>query len=38
MPERPPLSKRFLEFAGSELPPLDDESRYLAAARIWGMA
>jgi hypothetical protein len=38
VPELPPLSKRFLEFAGSDLPAVDDEAHYLGVVRIYAMA
>lgn len=34
----PPLSKRFLEFAGPDLPASKDEAEYIAAVRVIGMA
>lgn len=37
-PNLPPLSRRFLEFAGKDLPPPDDEKLFLGLARIFGLA
>lgn len=34
----PPLSRRFLEFAGKDLPPPDVEELFLGLARIYGLA
>jgi hypothetical protein len=34
----PPLSRRFLEFAGNDLPPTDDEAIFLSLVRIYGLA
>jgi len=34
----PPLFRRFLEFAGSDLSPTDDEGRFIGLARIYGLA
>jgi hypothetical protein len=37
-PSIPPLSRRFLEFAGPDLPPPDEEAHFLATARVFGIA
>lgn len=34
----PPLSRRFLEFAGNDLPPADDEVMFMNLVRIYGLA
>jgi hypothetical protein len=34
----PPLSRRFLEFAGSDLPDCKDEAEFMATVRVYGIA
>jgi hypothetical protein len=38
LPLLPPLSQRFLEFAGRDLPPPEEEDHFLATARVFGLA
>jgi hypothetical protein len=35
---QPPLSRRFLEFAGNDLPSADDEAMFMGFVRIYGLA